>query len=170
MTVKDQRSGSADDADGPTPPGGRPPEADVDVQNTVAATTVSGTVVQAHTITGGVHHHSAPHMRPVLRQLPPTPHSFVGRVDHLVHLDSPTPTAALGTPPGGEQGGEMVMISAIGGAGGIGKTWLALAWAHRNLHRFPDGQLFADLHGFRGPNKMINVVASGLPDLDHVRL
>jgi DNA-binding SARP family transcriptional activator len=77
----------------------------------------------------------------VPRQLRATPVSFVGRHDELHRLDDRM--AAV------EPGGAMV-ISAITGAGGFGKTWLALRWAHRHLARFPDGQLFVDLHGF-GP-------------------
>ncbi|MEV8442084.1 BTAD domain-containing putative transcriptional regulator [Actinosynnema sp. NPDC051121] len=72
----------------------------------------------------------------VPRQLPAPPRWFTGRADHLAALD-----AAL------DRRGTVV-ISAIGGVGGIGKTWLALAWAHRHLDRFPDGQLFVDLRGF----------------------
>jgi DNA-binding SARP family transcriptional activator/tetratricopeptide (TPR) repeat protein len=71
----------------------------------------------------------------VPRQLPAAPAWFVGRRDELARLDA---TLATG----------MALISAIGGAGGIGKTWLALTWAHHNLRRFPDGQLFVDLRGF----------------------
>ncbi|MFC6092541.1 AfsR/SARP family transcriptional regulator [Saccharothrix lopnurensis] len=72
------------------------------------------------------------------RQLPAPPRSFIGRADELSAL-----TAALDDVPAGA-----VVISAIGGAGGIGKTWLALHWAHRHADRFPDGQLFVDLRGF----------------------
>ncbi|MEU8416965.1 tetratricopeptide repeat protein [Amycolatopsis japonica] len=96
------------------------------------------------------------------RQLPAAPGLFTGRTTELARLDralthaaapqgpdtdtrEPT-TAAPTTGPAGV--GTTVLVSAIGGAGGIGKTWLALAWAYRHLERFPDGQLFVDLHGF----------------------
>ncbi|MEV8437897.1 tetratricopeptide repeat protein [Actinosynnema sp. NPDC051121] len=103
------------------------------VRNELTAA-VSGAVVQAGVVHGGVHVHGRPDTRPP-RQLPATPGPFVGRADALAVLD-----AAL----------DDRRPTAIGGAGGIGKTWLALHWAHRRLDRFPDGQLFADLRGF-GP-------------------
>ncbi|PPK63767.1 tetratricopeptide repeat protein [Actinokineospora auranticolor] len=106
------------------------------VVNQVTATTI-GSLVQAGVITtGDVHLHlSAP--TPLPRQLPSNPRQFTGRADELAQLDAAM-TAGTGT----------VVISALAGAGGIGKTWLALRWAHRNLDRFPDGQLFVDLRGF----------------------
>jgi DNA-binding SARP family transcriptional activator/tetratricopeptide (TPR) repeat protein len=72
----------------------------------------------------------------VPRQLPAPPHQFTGRGTELAILDKQTGTAGA------------VVISAIGGTGGIGKTWLALHWAHQHLDRFPDGQLHVNLCGF----------------------
>ncbi|MET8850851.1 BTAD domain-containing putative transcriptional regulator [Amycolatopsis sp. NPDC004625] len=91
--------------------------------------------------------HSAPELagpvarsEPVPRQLPAPPRLFTGRAAELARLD-----AVLTEQP--DPGGT-VMISAIGGTGGIGKTWLALHWTHTRLDRFPDGQLHVDLRGF----------------------
>ncbi|MEU4446749.1 tetratricopeptide repeat protein [Actinosynnema sp. NPDC050801] len=95
-----------------------------------------GTLVQVGTVHGDLTITSAtPPERVVPRQLPAAPHQFAGRLPQLDRLDE-----ALD--------GATVFISAIGGAGGIGKTWLALHWAHLRADSFPDGQLFVDLRGF----------------------
>ena len=74
------------------------------------------------------------------RQLIGAPRHFIGRDAEMAQL-----TADL---DGAVETGGTVLISALAGAGGIGKTVLALHWAYHNLHRFPDGQLFVDLQGF----------------------
>nr|WP_053719022.1 BTAD domain-containing putative transcriptional regulator [Saccharothrix sp. NRRL B-16348] len=76
----------------------------------------------------------------VPRQLPAAPTPFVGRGGELDRLDAALRTAS--------DASTTVVISAIAGAGGIGKTSLALHWAHRHADRFPDGQLFVNLRGF----------------------
>ncbi|GAA1305258.1 AfsR/SARP family transcriptional regulator [Saccharothrix xinjiangensis] len=82
------------------------------------------------------------------RQLPAPPTSFIGRHDELARLD-----AAL---EGASRTARTMVISAIAGSGGMGKTWLALHWAHRYADRFPDGQLFVDLRGFSPDREPMN--------------
>ncbi|MER6588000.1 AfsR/SARP family transcriptional regulator [Micromonospora chalcea] len=79
----------------------------------------------------------------VPRQLPASPGVFAGRTAQLARLDEQL--ADAGHPEGA---GSPVVISSIGGGGGVGKTWLALRWAHANAGRFPDGQLYVNLRGF----------------------
>jgi len=78
----------------------------------------------------------------VPRQLPPAVADFTGRAAEVAVLDRILNTAADGSGPG------TVVISAIGGTAGVGKTALALYWAHRAADRFHDGQLYVNLRGF----------------------
>ncbi len=82
--------------------------------------------------------------QPVPRQLPAAVTHFVGRAAELKILDG-----LLEEPPGSQDGtAGAVVILAIGGIAGVGKTTLAVHWAHQVAGRFPDGQLYANLHGF----------------------
>ena len=52
------------------------------------------------------------------------------------------------------------MVSAVGGVGGIGKTWLVLHWAYRHIEWFPDGQLHVDLRGFSPDSAPVSASAA----------
>ncbi|HEX7165270.1 MAG TPA: tetratricopeptide repeat protein [Trebonia sp.] len=80
----------------------------------------------------------------VPRQLPTRVPHFAGRAGELAQLDGVLDAAASDRAVGATG----VAISAIGGTAGVGKTALALHWAHRVAHRFRDGQLYANLRGF----------------------
>src|SRR6185436_14293407 len=71
-------------------------------------------------------------------QLPADLADFSGRLAELGELD------ALARPE--EPAGALVLI-AITGMAGAGKTALAVHWAHRAARHFPDGQLYLDLRG-----------------------
>jgi DNA-binding SARP family transcriptional activator/tetratricopeptide (TPR) repeat protein/DNA-binding XRE family transcriptional regulator len=79
----------------------------------------------------------------VARQLPARVPRLAGRIDELKALTDLVGGMDMSGAPGGT-----VPIAVINGTPGIGKTTLAVHWAHAVAHRFPDGQLYADLRGF----------------------
>ncbi|HEV8562249.1 MAG TPA: tetratricopeptide repeat protein [Actinophytocola sp.] len=95
----------------------------------------AGEVVQARDVSGGVHFHRAkPQIGPIPRQLPVDARVFVNRVAELEWLDQ---SMAKGGP-----------ACIIAGTAGVGKTSLAVHWAHRVRERFSDGQLYVNLRGY----------------------
>ena len=74
------------------------------------------------------------------RQLPGSVRQFVGRGGELAVLTCLLECA--GSTPAA------MVISAIEGAAGVGKTALAVYWAHQIVERFPDGQLYVNLRGY----------------------
>ncbi len=91
-------------------------------------------------------HDSAAGSAPVPRELPADVDAFTGRTAEFAELDGLLAAAGRDGPQG--RTGSAVMISAVSGAPGVGKTALAVRWAHRVTSRFPDGQLFINLRGY----------------------
>lgn len=67
--------------------------------------------------------------------LPPDTRYFTGREVELARLAD-------------QSAGGRVVVTAVGGTAGVGKTALAVHAAHRLSDQFPDGQLYADLRGY----------------------
>jgi DNA-binding SARP family transcriptional activator len=82
-------------------------------------------------------------------ELPPPPAAFTGRDEQLRLLDSLLTDGR----------DSAATITTIDGMAGVGKTVLALHWAHRMADRFPDGQLHLDLRGYdRAPLRPIDAL------------
>jgi DNA-binding SARP family transcriptional activator len=93
----------------------------------------------------------APAEREVPRQLPSDIPGFVGRAREIERLDRLIEHAD----PDRQQNSAPVVISAIDGTAGIGKTALAVHWAQHAEHHFPDGQLYLNLRGY-GPDDPVS--------------
>jgi DNA-binding SARP family transcriptional activator len=85
---------------------------------------------------------TTPRESAVPAELPHDAPGFAGRTGELARLH------ALLPPAQDRLAANTVVISAIGGAAGIGKTALAVHWAHQVRDYFADGQLYVNLHGF----------------------
>jgi DNA-binding SARP family transcriptional activator len=82
---------------------------------------------------------------PVPRELPGDVAAFTGRPGELAELDG------LLLCSDDEAGGAKqtaAVISAVSGTAGVGKTALAVHWAHHAAEKFPDGQLYVNLRGY----------------------
>ena len=144
----------------------RPPEWDRLVEPLVRVCTGNdmravGTWRRRHDVLVAVHNELRRQYRPVdapepaaIRvvpaQLPADVEVFMGREQELADLDflliRTTETADDAPVTGGNS--TAVVISAVSGTAGVGKTALALRWAHRVRSEFQDGQLYVNLHGF----------------------
>ncbi|KOX06513.1 regulatory protein AfsR [Streptomyces sp. NRRL B-1140] len=118
-----------------TPPGAAPDDA-----TTNDGATAGGTAQEDAAGSGPADPHGSAFQPARPAQLPADLPTFAGRGAELGLIGDLLPRD--GSPP------STVVISAIGGMGGIGKSTLAVHWAHRVADRFPGGQLYVNLRGF----------------------
>ncbi len=99
---------------------------------------------------------TTPRSRP--SQLPAAAAGFTGRSTALAWLDQ-----LLTDDPAGF----VAPLAVISGTAGVGKTTLTVHWAHRVRDRFPDGQLYVDLRGWKTiePTRPIDALVSLLDGL-----
>jgi DNA-binding SARP family transcriptional activator/Tfp pilus assembly protein PilF len=90
------------------------------------------------------HTAAVPAQPAVPRQLPADVPGFAGRAGYLERLDELLARALQSN----KDCPATVVISAIAGTAGVGKTALAVHWAHRVADRFPDGQVYLNLRGY----------------------
>jgi tetratricopeptide (TPR) repeat protein len=110
------------------------PSSSSSTQNSISGRAAA--VIQTGHVHGGVHVlNTAAAQLPTPRQLPPDVPYFTGRAQELDKLD-----ALL------DSGAPSAIV--LAGTGGMGKTALAVHWAHRVRDRFPDGDLYVDLRGY----------------------
>ena len=83
---------------------------------------------------------------PPPRQLPRDLYGMIDRTLHVARLDD----IVLGALGSG--------IAILTGMAGVGKTTLAVHWAHRVADHFPDGQLYVNLQGFDASPAPLNPV------------
>jgi tetratricopeptide (TPR) repeat protein/transcriptional regulator with XRE-family HTH domain len=98
----------------------------------------------------------------VPKQLPPDVWGFTGRTAELDRLDE---LLAVSTPKP-----STVVITAVSGTAGVGKTALAVHWAHRVADRFPDGQLYVNLRGFDISGQAVDPAAAVRGFLDALQV
>jgi tetratricopeptide (TPR) repeat protein len=110
--------------------------------NRIEGQTAAHSVVQARDVHGGVHVHQHPDHPLVV-----IPHQLRGGVRHFVNRSQElTRLSTLVAQDGADPYASRVAV--VTGTAGVGKTSLALHWAHAIRQRFPGGELYANLRGY----------------------